>query len=298
MASQNEGTTEQTDATYEMDMSNDPYMEEERFGAAAKKWKNKQRTLVFCARGIIHRYRHLMEDLRVLLPHSKKEVKFDKKENLRMINEIAEMKSCNNCIFLESRKRQDLYMWISRAPSGPSIKFHVLNVHTMSEMKLTGNCLKGSRPLLVFDNNFDTEPHWQLIKELLSQTFGTPRNHPKSKPFYDHVFSFFIADNRIWFRNYQIIETTDDTSKTTGKDCSLVEIGPRFVLNPVRMFEGSFGGPTLWANPLYVSPNAQRAAEKSVHADKYRSRVAANERFEERKKARVMPEDELDSVFK
>eukprot|EP00742_Colponemidia_sp_Colp-10_P003834 GILJ01004084.1.p1 GENE.GILJ01004084.1~~GILJ01004084.1.p1 ORF type:complete len:314 (-),score=45.24 GILJ01004084.1:20-916(-) len=298
MASQNEETTEQTDATYEMDMSNDPYMEEERFGAAAKKWKNKQRTLVFCARGIIHRYRHLMEDLRVLLPHSKKEVKFDKKENLRMINEIAEMKSCNNCIFLESRKRQDLYMWISRAPSGPSIKFHVLNVHTMSEMKLTGNCLKGSRPLLVFDNNFDTEPHWQLIKELLSQTFGTPRNHPKSKPFYDHVFSFFIADNRIWFRNYQIIETTDDASKTMGKDCSLVEIGPRFVLNPVRMFEGSFGGPTLWANPLYVSPNAQRAAEKSVHADKYRTRVAANERFEERKKARVMPEDELDSVFK
>lgn len=32
-------------------------------------------------------------------------------------------------------------------------------------------------------------------------------------------------------------------------------IGPRFVLNPIRIFEGSFGGPTLFQNPHYVSPN-------------------------------------------
>lgn len=30
---------------------------------------------------------------------------------------------------------------------------------------------------------------------------------------------------------------------------SLVEIGPRFVLTPIRIFEGSFGGPTIFANP-------------------------------------------------
>jgi ribosome biogenesis protein BRX1 len=29
----------------------------------------------------------------------------------------------------------------------------------------------------------------------------------------------------------------------------LVEIGPRFVLTPIRIFEGSFGGPTIFANP-------------------------------------------------
>lgn len=34
-----------------------------------------------------------------------------------------------------------------------------------------------------------------------------------------------------------------------------LSIGPRFVLNPIRIFEGSFGGPTLFQNPHYVSPN-------------------------------------------
>ena len=27
------------------------------------------------------------------------------------------------------------------------------------------------------------------------------------------------------------------------------------VLNPIRIFQGSFGGPTLYQNPHYVSPN-------------------------------------------
>ena len=42
-------------------------------------------------------------------------------------------------------------------------------VHTMDELKLTGNCLKGSRPLLNFDAAFDSEPYYQLLKELLFQ---------------------------------------------------------------------------------------------------------------------------------
>lgn len=39
----------------------------------------------------------------------------------------------------------------------------------------------------------------------LLQTFATPRYHPKSQPFVDHVFTFTIAENRIWFRNYQVM---------------------------------------------------------------------------------------------
>ncbi len=40
---------------------------------------NKQRTLIFSTRGIVHRDRHLMTDLRDLLPHSRKDAKFDAK---------------------------------------------------------------------------------------------------------------------------------------------------------------------------------------------------------------------------
>jgi len=98
-------------------------------------------------------------------------------------------------------------MWLSKSPNGPAFKFSVQNIHTMDELKLTGNCLKFSRPILSFDKNFDdkSKPHLQLAKELLSNVFNTPKNHPKSKPFVDHVISFMYYDGRIWFRNYQIL---------------------------------------------------------------------------------------------
>jgi len=38
-----------------------------------------------------------------------------------------------------------------------------------------------------------------------------------------------------------------------------VEVGPRACLMPIRIFAGSFGGPVLYENPAYVSPNKVRA---------------------------------------
>lgn len=85
----------------------------------------------------------------------------------------------------------------------------------MKELKLTGNCLKGSRPLLSFDETFKQKPEYQLLKELFVQIFSTPNHHPKSQPFIDHVITFTIVDHRIWFRNYQIL----------SQDGALTEIG-------------------------------------------------------------------------
>ena len=65
---------------------------------------------------------------------------------------------------METKKNQDLYMYLGKTPLGPSVKFHVANVHTMDELKLTGNCMIGSRPLLNFDASFDAQPHLQLLK--------------------------------------------------------------------------------------------------------------------------------------
>lgn len=85
-----------------------------------------------------------------------------------MINELCDLANCNNALFFEARRRfDDLYLWASKAPNGPSIRFHVLNIHTMDELKMTGNCLKGSRPIVVFDKQFDESPHWKVIKEVL-----------------------------------------------------------------------------------------------------------------------------------
>lgn len=176
------------------------------------------------------------------------------------------MENCSKCLYFENRKRSDLYLWVANINGGPSAKFLVQNVHTMGELKLTGNCLKGSRPILSFDRGFEEEPHLALLKELFTQTFGTPAYHPKSQPFIDHVITFSIEDGRIWFRNYQILD------EATWK---LEEIGPRMVLEPIKIFDGSFGGPVLYENTNYQSPNLLRRQMRLASAGKYINRVQA-----------------------
>ncbi|XP_029300002.1 ribosome biogenesis protein BRX1 homolog [Cottoperca gobio] len=253
------------------------------------KWKNKERVLIFSSRGINYRTRHLMQDLRTLMPHSKADTKMDRKDKLFIVNEVCEIKNCNKCLFFEAKKKQDLYMWIANSPHGPSAKFLVQNIHTLAELKMTGNCLKGSRPLLSFDPKFDQEPHFALLKELFTQTFSTPRYHPKSQPFVDHVFTFTIADNRIWFRNYQIME----------EDAALVEVGPRFVLNLIKIFQGSFGGPTLFENSDFQSPNMHRREIRLAAAARVREKQMVKE-LQKMKRTEAKEEvakDVTDDVF-
>ena len=114
----------------------------------------------------------------------------------------------------------------------------------MDELKMLGNALKGSRPLLIFDRAFEDQPHLRLLKEMFSHAFTTPNRHPKSKPFFDHAFSFSFLDGRIWFRHFQIIWD----GETVRGEIELNEIGPRFVLQPIRIFSGSFHGETIYRN--------------------------------------------------
>ncbi|KAJ1372886.1 Ribosome biogenesis protein BRX1 [Parelaphostrongylus tenuis] len=184
-------TDSETSSDNETSMKEELEEKEERRRAVL--WTNRERALVICSRGADVRTRHLMNDIKVLLPHSKGDSKLDKQKSLVVINEIAEMKNCTKVLYFESRKHKDVYLWMSNVENGPSIKFLVHNMHTMLEMKLSGNCLKASRPILSFDSKFDEEPHLTLIKHVLMQTFSTPNHHPRSQPFFDHVFSFSVT---------------------------------------------------------------------------------------------------------
>jgi ribosome biogenesis protein BRX1 len=217
------------------------------------------------------------------------------------------MKGCATTLFFDVRKKRDLFLWLSHTPSGPSIKFHVVNVHTMDELRLTGNCLKGSRPFLSFDRAFDDEegaPHLALVRELLSQAFATPRGHPKSQPFHDHVLSFGYADGKVWVRHYQIVDKAVDARAAAKlleegeQPTVLVEVGPRFVLDIVRVFSGSMGGSTLWQNSGYVPPNRLRHELSLARAGKYNSRVRAKAERKERAEELVAPVDPLSDVFR
>ena len=89
--------------------------------------KNRQRVLILTSRGVTYRHRHLLNDLYSLLPHSRKDAKLDTKTKLYQLNELAELYNCNNVMFFEARKGKDLYIWMSKAPNGPTVKMHLQN---------------------------------------------------------------------------------------------------------------------------------------------------------------------------
>jgi len=254
--------------------------------------RNKQRVLLLSSRGVTHRMRHLMSDLEALLPHAKKESKLDSKTQLHLLPELADLNNCNNTVYFEARRHQDLYMWAGKTPNGPSIKLHVQNVHTMDELKMTGNCLKGSRGILSFDKAFDESEWGKLTKEIFTHIFGVPPLARRSKPFIDHVLTFSILDNKIWFRNFQILEK-DPQQPNGPPSTSLVEIGPRFVLTPIRIFEGAFGGVTVYSNPEFITPTAIRRMTKQSKGDTYGKRKDAQEDHARRKVLRRMEGDVL-----
>ena len=271
-----------------------------------------------------YRHRHLLNDLYSLLPHSRKDAKLDTKTKLYQLNELADLYNCNNVFFFEARKGKDLYIWMSKPPNGPTVKMHLQNLHTMEELHFTGNCLKGSRPILSFDSSFDSKPHLKIIKELLTQTFGVPKGARKTKPFVDHVMGFTVADGKVWIRCYQINET--EAGKQSGipeldeakeekaapvkkgrgnvdTKLNLVEIGPRFVLTPIVILESSFGGPVIYENKEFVSPNQIRRDVRLSKAGRYNRRSEAGADLKVKKGelglksegGRTRPRDELDN---
>ena len=180
-----------------------------------------------------------------------------------------------------------------------------LIVHTMEELHFPGNCLRGSRPILSFSPHFGSAPHLLVIKELLTHIFSVPKGARKSKPFIDHIMGFTIADGKIWIRCFQINETaiaksepipeTSTTKDHTSKKSkalkpergetkiSLVEIGPRFVLTPIVILESSFGGPVIYENKEFVSPNQIRSEIRLSKTGRYNERTAQGEERQGRK---------------
>mmetsp|Transcript_9349 Transcript_9349/g.21241 ORF Transcript_9349/g.21241 Transcript_9349/m.21241 type:complete len:339 (+) Transcript_9349:152-1168(+) len=244
------------------DADRDLLLADAKYVVQDSRWRNKERTLVLCRRGVSHRFRHLVEDLRKLMPHNKTEPKFDQKASLHQINQACELNTCNNVLFFECRNaEQDQFMWLTRVPSGPSVEFQVLNIHTTGEVKLHGNCILGSRPILYFDAAFDELPHLRVMKALFTQALGTPRNHPKSKPYHEHIMGFYHLDHKIWFRNYQISPEVEYVGDDPERQM-LTEIGPRLVLDPIRVMAGSFSGAALYTNAYYTPPEKLRAQAK------------------------------------
>lgn len=117
-------------------------------------------TVLFGWRLINNRHRHLLNDLYALLPHSRKDAKLDTKTKLYQLNELADLYNCNNVLFFEARKGKDLYIWMSKAPNGPTVKMHMQNctpkIKPQNQLQLTASSAYDVRVAL----------SWQLSERL------------------------------------------------------------------------------------------------------------------------------------
>jgi ribosome biogenesis protein BRX1 len=62
----------------------------------------------------------------------------------------------------------------------------------------------------------------------------------------------------------------------------LLEIGPRFVLTPIIIFEGSFSGPVIYENKEFVNPNVVRSLRRKAEGSRYAGRKEAERERERR----------------
>mgnify|MGYP000288631779 CR=1 FL=1 len=239
---------------------------------------------------------------------------------------------------------------------------------------MTGNCLRGSRPFLSFDEHFAAQPHLQLVKEMLchvcvksdcsrgggcmcvcvvcvccwlsphraccvSRCLAHPEVTRKASPsttmswpstFWTTRFGCattkwpMLHRTRLRRRVCFVLATNPRCSWRLAHGRSLQRASTgvfarhshpldililcfvlfcfgflcSFVLDIVRIFSGSFGGPTLYQNADYVSPNAMRHQRRLALGQQFGNRQEQRELTKQRRDSRPRVHDELADVFK
>lgn len=203
-------------------------------------------------------------------------------------------------MYWETRRHTDLFLYMTPAPQGPTLKMHVFDIKASKSMRFEGNFAKFTRPVMNFSGEFDRQLHMRIVKELLKRSFQAPYLHFKQAPFIDHVFQFVVVDSETQqadFHSYQI--GFDDRIKkpVDGSDVLLTEAGPGFSMVPVSIYSGCMCGDVIWSNPNYLT---QREINEITRNEKEKQKVRkAHEKDwkatrSERERTKV---DAIDDVF-
>lgn len=199
------------------------------------------RCLLLGTRGLKARHRHLLRDLGRILPHGQPGSKLGADDGPSAVVQLCEDANCGSAILLDARDPRRLYMWAAGCPDGPSAMLRVRNVHTVAELNLSARRVLGVRNLLSFDAGFEACAERRVLRALLTRTFSVPdpaagtRRGLRVK----HTVTFSFVDGKIWVRVFR-----NNTADAQGK-VDVEEVGPRIVLEPVRIIASGFGGAVL-----------------------------------------------------
>ncbi|CAK91045.1 unnamed protein product (macronuclear) [Paramecium tetraurelia] len=161
--------------------------------------------LVVPTRNLDLQHRHFMLDIMNILPHSKKTNKIKYEQLRQVIPSLCENHKCNSFIVFHTIQNQ-LILVFGSYPSGPTVKFSVLNITTIKDLQLAGNFSKKGRVLLQFDQRFNNITKYKLLKEIITLLFNVSQARFTDN-YIDRIFTFTTegeAQNRIWFRQFEI----------------------------------------------------------------------------------------------
>jgi len=156
---------------------------------------------------------------------------------------------------------------------------------------------------VVFDSSFEDSnaEHKSLIREMLRGLFCVPARGVRGmKPFVDRITAVYWLDGKIWIRVYEVREAEKEKKEGQKEktELSLIEIGPRFVLTPVLILEGSFGGAVIYKNEQYVSGNQIRSETRRKADVKFRRTSEAEQRRLKKQVLAVGQEERRDGNLK
>jgi ribosome biogenesis protein BRX1 len=213
-----------------------------------------------------------------MIPHAKKDQALRSSEFINLGN-IASDRHCDTIGLFETRHRAvngECYLWIARTPEGPSVNFFIEDAQCIRWLRLIGNCLKGSRPILQFDPALEDDGVYAVAKNLLFRLFAVPFQDPHSKPFVDRTMTFLRDGEAIVIRHYQI-QWGDD-----GTTTELAEIGPRVRLPEFRACGGLEGPQDLEERGLRVAVRGDKSgAQREGRAAQEGPRNAGKQRRKE-----------------
>lgn len=230
-------------------------------------------------RGMIRQEAQVFDNFQACIPHAKSENSMTKKHYTEL-GEIAEDRRCDTIGMIETchkRRIPEGYLWIAACPHGPSFNFYINDAQSIENLRLIGNAMKGSRPILQFDPKFDDGGVFELAKMSLQRLFSVPFQDKHSKPYVDRTMMFTIENGLIYIRHYQI-QWGDGEN-----DTDLAEIGPRVVLEPNFVLAGVFSGRKIWKNANFTGPYQEMVKEKRETAQRKNAMRDRQARKEEKK---------------
>ncbi|TBT97110.1 Brix domain-containing protein [Hamiltosporidium magnivora] len=179
--------------------------------------------MTLISRGSSASTKHLMLDISKLTV-SRRETKFDSKDELKELQELMDMNECDSVLYFHTTKRT-LTTWMSYI-NGPSIKLTTFDYQTMLQLSFCTNFLKQGGHVLLFTQEFDEKEELKIFKEISQKVFV-------SKTEIDRVISFFYYNNMIWMRNYVVGD-------------EIQEIGPRIVFQVEKVLKKCFSGEVIY----------------------------------------------------